>query len=156
MLKRNARVIEASLLSIDVAGLAATFPIAYAIRERLGTSLPDLLPLQRYWPLVAETLVLWLAAASVMTVYGSYRTRGLRTELFRLAKALVAVAIGLRSLAVRNGIFPSLAWQTIFFDSWFVGSGHSICSPLSVTAKADFTSPLEPKLRKRHSIGRTS
>lgn len=98
MLKRNARVIEASLRAIDVAGLAATFPIAYAIRERLGTSLPDLLPLQRYWPLVAETLVLWLAAASVMTVYGSYRTRGLRTELFRVAKALTAVAMGVAAL----------------------------------------------------------
>ncbi len=98
MLKRNARVIEASLRAFDVAGLVATFPVAYAIRARLGSHLPELLPFHRHWPLVAETVVLWIAAASVMAVYGSYRRRPLTSEILRLGKALLAVAVGVAAL----------------------------------------------------------
>jgi exopolysaccharide biosynthesis polyprenyl glycosylphosphotransferase len=121
MLKRNARVIEVSLRSLDVAGLAAAFPVAYAIRDRLE-GLPELLPLDRHWPLLAEALLLWIGAASVARVYEAYRTRGITTEILRLGKAMLAVAIGVAALGyagkqdasrVLVGIYFALAFATL-------------------------------------------
>jgi exopolysaccharide biosynthesis polyprenyl glycosylphosphotransferase len=123
MLKRNARVIEASLRSFDIVGLAVTFPLAYVIREHLAnTVLPQILPLERHWPVLAEALLLWLAFSSVTRVYGSYRTRLLTTELVRLGKALFAVAIGVAALGYAQkgdtsrllfGIYFTLAFLTL-------------------------------------------
>jgi len=115
MLKRNSRIIEASVRSVDVAGLAATFPVAYAIRARLGSGLPDLLPLDRHWPLVAETLLLWVAVASLGQVYGSYRRRPLTTELLRLGKALLAVAVGIAALGYAQKGDASRVLLAIYF-----------------------------------------
>jgi exopolysaccharide biosynthesis polyprenyl glycosylphosphotransferase len=98
VLKRNSRLIEASVRALDAAGIAATFPAAWALRARLGAGLPELVPLDRYWPLVAETLLLWIAVASITKVYGSYRRRPLTTELYRLGKALLAVAVGVAAI----------------------------------------------------------
>jgi exopolysaccharide biosynthesis polyprenyl glycosylphosphotransferase len=121
MLKRNARVIEASLRSFDIAGLAVTFPLAYAIREHLAnTLLPQILPLQRHWPVLAEALLLWLAFSSLWRVYGSYRTRRLGTELLRLGKALFAVAIGVAALGYAQKGDTSRLLFGIYFTLGFL------------------------------------
>ncbi len=127
MLKRNSRLIEASVRSFDVAGLAVAFPAAYAIRARLGSGLPELVPLDRYWPLVAETLLLWLAVASLMKVYGSYRRRPLTTELLRLGKAVLAVAVGVAALGYFEKGSVSRLLVGIYFAAAFAGlAGHRI------------------------------
>jgi exopolysaccharide biosynthesis polyprenyl glycosylphosphotransferase len=122
MLKRNARVIEASLRSLDVAGLAAAFPAAYAIRDRFGEGFPELLPLDRHWPLLAETLLLWIGVAAVVKVYEAYRRRPLTTEILRLGRALVVVAVGVAALGYAQkaeasrllvGIYFALAFLTL-------------------------------------------
>ncbi len=115
MLKRNSRIIEASVRAFDVVGLAATFPVAWEIRARLGRQLPDLLPLDRHWPLVAETLLLWIAVASLGQVYGSYRRRPLTSELFRLGKALLAVAVGVAALGYAQKGDASRLLVAIYF-----------------------------------------
>jgi exopolysaccharide biosynthesis polyprenyl glycosylphosphotransferase len=121
MLKRNARVIEVSLRSLDVAGLAAAFPVAYAIRARLE-GFPELLPLDRHWTLLAEALLLWIGAASVARVYEAYRTRGLTTEILRLGKAMLVVAVGVAALGYAQkqdasrllvGIYFALAFASL-------------------------------------------
>ncbi|HET8538662.1 MAG TPA: sugar transferase [Anaeromyxobacter sp.] len=127
MLKRNSRLIEASVRSFDVVGLAAAFPAAYAIRARLGSGLPGLVPLDRYWPLVAETLLLWIAAASLMKLYGSYRRRPLTSEVLRLGKALLAVAIGVAALGYAQKADVSRLLVATYFAVAFTGlAGHRL------------------------------
>lgn len=119
MLKRNSRLIEASVRSLDVAGIAAAFPAAYAIRARLGSGLPDLVPLDRYWPFVAETLLLWIAVASLTKVYGSYRRRPLTSEAYRVARALLAVAVGVAALGYAQKGEVSRLLVAIYFGLSF-------------------------------------
>ncbi len=97
MLKRNARAVDVGVRLLDVAGLSAALPAAYAIRERLD-SLPALGPIDRYWSIVAETLLLWVVVSWLTEVYGAYRKRPLTTEIFRLGKALVTTAAGIAAL----------------------------------------------------------
>src|SRR5512138_1529010 len=119
MLKRNSRLIEASVRAVDVAGIAAAFPPAYAIRARLGSGLPDLAPLDRYWPFVAETLLLWIAVASLTKVYGSYRRRPLTSEAYRLLRALLAVAVGVAALGYAQKGEVSRLLVAIYFGLSF-------------------------------------
>ncbi len=98
MLKRNARAVDVGVRLLDVAGLSAALPAAYAIRDRLGDSLPALAPMDRYWSVVAETLLLWVVVAWLTEVYGAYRKRPLTTEIVRLGKALVTTAAGIAAL----------------------------------------------------------
>lgn len=119
MLKENTRVIRASLRWLDVAGLAAVFPVAYAIRDRLGGDLPELLPLDRHWPLVAETLLVWIAASAALQVYGSYRTRLVTTEIFRVGKALLATAVGVAALGYAQKGEASRLLVGIYFGLGF-------------------------------------
>jgi exopolysaccharide biosynthesis polyprenyl glycosylphosphotransferase len=120
MLKRNARVIEASLRSLDVAGLAAAFPAAYAIRARLGDGFPELLPLDRHWPLLAEALLLWIGVAAVVKVYEAYRRRPLTTEILRLAKALFVVGVGVAALGYAQKQDASRLLVAIYFALSFL------------------------------------
>ncbi len=127
MLKRNSRLIEASVRSFDLAGLAVAFPAAYAIRARLGRGLPELVSLARYWPLVAETLLLWIAVASLTKVYGSYRRRPLTTEVLRLGKALLAVAVGVAALGyAEKGAVSRLLVGTYFAVAFAGLAGHRV------------------------------
>ncbi len=127
MLKRNSRLIEASVRSLDVAGLAVAFPAAYAIRAELGSRLPELVPLDRYWPFVAETLLLWILIASLGKVYGSYRRRPLTTELLRVGKALLFVAVGVAALGYAEKGSVSRLLVGIYFVVAFAGlAGHRI------------------------------
>ncbi len=119
MLKRNSRLIEASVRSLDLAGIAAAFPAAYAIRARLGGGLPGLVPLDRYWPFVAETLLLWIAVASLTQVYGSYRRRPLTSEAYRLGRALLAVAVAVAALGYAQKGEVSRLLVAIYFGLSF-------------------------------------
>ena len=115
MLKRNARVIETSLRSFDVVALAISFPAAHAVRNRLGDGFPTLLPFEQHWPLLPEALLLWIGVTSLLNVYGTYRTRGLWTELFRLGKALCAVAVGVATLGWAQKLEASRLLLGIYF-----------------------------------------
>ena len=121
MLKRNARLVDAALRFVDLAALAASFFAAHLVRQRLGDGLPTLLPFERHWPLLAETLGLWLAVASVLGVYGAYRTSGLATELFRIARALLAVAVGVATLGYAQKLELSRLLVAIQFALAFAG-----------------------------------
>ena len=121
MLKRSARLVEAALRLVDLAALAASFFAAHAVRQRLGAGLPTLLPFDRHWPLLAGTLLLWIAAASLLGVYGTYRTRGLGTELLRIGKALLAVAIALAALGYLQKLELSRLLVAIQFALAFAG-----------------------------------
>jgi exopolysaccharide biosynthesis polyprenyl glycosylphosphotransferase len=120
MLKRNARVIEASLRSFDVVALAVSFPAAHVIRNRLGDGFPALLPFEQHWPLLPEALLLWIGVASVLNVYDTYRTRGLWTELHRLGKALCAVALGVAALGWAQKLEASRLLLGIYFGLAFL------------------------------------
>jgi exopolysaccharide biosynthesis polyprenyl glycosylphosphotransferase len=120
MLKRNALLVEVGLRFVDVAALAASFVAAYAVRQRLGEGFPTL-DSERHWALLAGTLGLWLAVASVLGVYGAYRTRGLGTELFRIGRALLAVAIGVATIGYAQKLELSRLLVAIQFALSFAG-----------------------------------
>jgi exopolysaccharide biosynthesis polyprenyl glycosylphosphotransferase len=121
MLKRNARLVEAALRLVDLAALAASFFAAHAVRQRLGDGFPTLMPFERHWPLLAGTLLLWIGVASVLGVYAAWRTRGLESELLRIGKALVAVAIGVAALGYLQKLELSRLLVAIQFGLAFVG-----------------------------------
>jgi exopolysaccharide biosynthesis polyprenyl glycosylphosphotransferase len=91
------------------------------VRERLGPGLPTLLPLDRHWPLLAEALLLWICVASVLNVYEAYRTRSLATELFRLGRALLAVAVGVATLGYAQKQDASRLLVAIYLALAFAG-----------------------------------
>jgi exopolysaccharide biosynthesis polyprenyl glycosylphosphotransferase len=94
MLKQQARLVAAGLRLIDLAVLAAAFPIAYVIRDRLlGERFTYLYPISRYWPILATTLLLWIAAAWLTQLYGAYRTRTLGVEVGRMARTMLLVVL---------------------------------------------------------------
>jgi exopolysaccharide biosynthesis polyprenyl glycosylphosphotransferase len=121
MLKRNARLVEVALRFVDLAALAGSFFAAHAVRQRLGEGFPTLLPFERHWPLLAETLALWLAATSLLGVYAAYRTRGLGTELFRIGRALLVVAVGVATLGYGQKLELSRLLVAIQFALAFAG-----------------------------------
>jgi len=100
MLKRRWRVIDAALRLTDLAMLAVAFPIAYYVRDSVsGDRLGALYPMSWYFSTVAPTLLLWIGASAVCSVYGNYRTRTLSLELSRLVRSGALVAGGLGALA---------------------------------------------------------
>ena len=100
MLKRHWRAVNAALRLVDLAVLAVVFPIAYYVRDTLlGPGLPAVQPMNQYLPAPVLTLLLWIVASAITSVYGNYRTRTLGLELSRLARASALVAVGLGGLA---------------------------------------------------------
>jgi exopolysaccharide biosynthesis polyprenyl glycosylphosphotransferase len=99
MLKEQARAVDAGLKVFDLAVLGMAFPAAYLLRDTLfGSSFAVLYSMDQYWPLIALTLLLWLAASSVVPVYQAYRTRSLWVEIGRLARAMALVALAATAL----------------------------------------------------------
>jgi exopolysaccharide biosynthesis polyprenyl glycosylphosphotransferase len=95
MLKQRARAIAAGLRLTDLCLLAAALPLAHWIRDSFaGHRLPGLYPLSFYWPILATSLLLWLAFAPLTQLYQGYRTQSLATELARLARTSVLVGLG--------------------------------------------------------------
>src|SRR5829696_4240123 len=99
MLKRNARALDLAVKGLDVAGLTAALPVAYALRGSFEEALPALLPLAAYLPFLVRALLVWVAVAWVTEVYGAYRKRPLTAEIFRLGRAILLTAAGLAVLA---------------------------------------------------------
>jgi exopolysaccharide biosynthesis polyprenyl glycosylphosphotransferase len=118
--KRNAPVIAVGLRVLDVAALSAALPIAYALRDRLGDRFHSLVSIDRYWPLLAETLLVWLVTAWLTEVYGSYRKRPLATEILRVAKALVATGIGIAAIGYLQKHEISRLLVLVYFAICFV------------------------------------
>jgi exopolysaccharide biosynthesis polyprenyl glycosylphosphotransferase len=99
MLKEQARAVDAGLKVFDLAVLGIAFPAAYLLRDQLfGTTLAGLYSVERYWPLIALSLLLWLAASSLVPVYEAYRTRSLWVEIGRLVRAMALVALAATAL----------------------------------------------------------
>ena len=97
MLKQRARAVAAGLRLVDLALLAIALPPAYWVRDSLlagHRELPGLYPLSFYWPVLATSLLLWLALAPLTQLYQAYRTQSLSTELARLARTTVLVGLG--------------------------------------------------------------
>jgi exopolysaccharide biosynthesis polyprenyl glycosylphosphotransferase len=95
MLKQRARAVAAGLRLADLSLLAIALPPAYWIRDGLaGQTLPGLYPLSFYWPVLATSLLMWLAFAPLTQLYQAYRTQSLSTELARLARTTVLVGLG--------------------------------------------------------------
>ena len=116
MLKQQARLVATGLKLFDLAVLVAAFPVAYLLRDRLlGARYTGLFPISYYLPLLAISLLLWIAAAWLLQVYGAYRTRSLAKELFRLggALALVAVVVAAGSFLAKAGELSRLFVGTI-------------------------------------------
>ena len=99
MLREQARAVDAGLKVFDLAVMGLAFPAAYLVRGRLlADTLPSLYPIKEYWAFAALAMLLWLAAATLGSVYQAYRTRPLWVEIWRLARAMVLVAIAVSAV----------------------------------------------------------
>ena len=94
MLKRQARLVAAGVRFLDAAAIVAALLVAHVVRERfLGERFPVSAGLGSDWPILGASMLLWFGAAWLVRVYGAYRTYALRTEVARLARATVIVAL---------------------------------------------------------------
>jgi exopolysaccharide biosynthesis polyprenyl glycosylphosphotransferase len=88
------RVVEGTVRLLDILCVVAAVPAAYYLRDLLPVQPRGaLVPLSEFWPFLALTLLLWVAATWFFGVYESFRTRSVWPEFGRIAKALVAVAL---------------------------------------------------------------
>ena len=119
MLKQRARLVAGSLRLFDMAVLAAAFPVAYYLRDTVliaeGTVARHggLYPISTYWPLLAATVLVWQLSSWSSGLYAKYRTLSIRTELRRIARSIVVMA-----LVVAAGQF---VWKTQELSRLFVG-----------------------------------
>jgi exopolysaccharide biosynthesis polyprenyl glycosylphosphotransferase len=98
MLKQRARLISGGLRLVDIAMLGVSFPLAYTLRDdvlgRLGKVVHGgLYPLSTYWPLFAASILVWQLASKMSGLYGVYRTQRITTEIVRLARAFLVLAL---------------------------------------------------------------
>ena len=130
MLRRHGRLVATGLRLADLAAMCAAFAAAYLVRDRfLGLRFTGLYPPSDYWPLLAASLLLWVAAASLARVYDAYRTFRLRTELVRLARAMSLVALAVVASAFifkRHELSRLLV--AIFFAIAFAASARLVVS----------------------------
>ncbi len=100
MLKERARFVAAGLRLVDMTMLGVAFPIAYRVRDGLLEQFPTggLYPISTYWPLLGVSLLAWQFASSASNVYDRYRTRGIATEIGRVARALALLALSIGAL----------------------------------------------------------
>lgn len=98
MLKERARLVSGGLRAVDMAMLGVAFPIAYFLRDEYLTGRGQLYPITSYWPLFAGTLLVWQLSARLAGVYGRYRTTTIVTEVARLFRAFVVLALVVASV----------------------------------------------------------
>jgi exopolysaccharide biosynthesis polyprenyl glycosylphosphotransferase len=96
MLKQRGRAIDAGLRIVDVGLLFAAFPLAYWLRDCFfAPRYANLFPIRTYWPMLALSILLWVATAWVFDVYQAYRTRTIPLEVGRIARAMVVTGCGI-------------------------------------------------------------
>ena len=103
MLKEQARLLAASIFTLDLSLVAAAFFLAYYGRaEWLPTLFPSLSPfysLQTYLPLLPLVLVIWAILLQASGCYRSHRTVPLLEEAWDILKvcssglAILALAV---------------------------------------------------------------
>jgi exopolysaccharide biosynthesis polyprenyl glycosylphosphotransferase len=123
MLKQRARLVDRSLKLFDLAMLAAAFPIAYWLRDRVlagpgprGLFWDNLYPLGSYWPLLAASLLVWQVVSRVTGVYAAYRTLGLWTEIARLGRGFVLLAL---TMAAGQFLWKERDVSRLFFGVYY-------------------------------------
>jgi exopolysaccharide biosynthesis polyprenyl glycosylphosphotransferase len=113
------RVVDGTVRLLDILCVIIAVPAAYWTRDLLPVNTRgSLVPLSEYWPFLAFSLLLWLAASWLFQVYESFRTRSVWPEIGRITKALVAVALvqaaAIFSLRLADNV------SRLFFGAYFV------------------------------------
>ncbi len=117
MLKQQARLVSASLRVADMVTLGAAFPIAYYLRDQvIGSPYGGLYPISTYWPLLAASLLVWQFAGWAANVYGVYRTRSIGTEVGRLTRAFVVLAV---TMAAGQFVLKQQDVSRLFFGVYY-------------------------------------
>jgi exopolysaccharide biosynthesis polyprenyl glycosylphosphotransferase len=120
MLKQRARLISAGLRLVDLVMLAMAFPGAYFVRDRLlgtGHVFGDgLYPISSYWPLLAASLLVWQFASWTSDLYAAYRTLSISTELVRLARTFLILAM---VIAAGQFIWKQQDLSRLFFGLYY-------------------------------------
>jgi exopolysaccharide biosynthesis polyprenyl glycosylphosphotransferase len=94
MLKQQARAVAIAVRALDLALVAAAFPLAYWCRSALaGGRFAGPYPIGEYWPVVVLSTLLWTGAAWMSRVYGVYRTRSTAVEMARITRAVAILAV---------------------------------------------------------------
>jgi len=99
MLKQRAKVVAGGLRLFDMAVLGVAFPIAYYVRDTVLLAegavarRGGLYPITTYWPLLASTILVWQLSSWWSGLYARYRTLGIFTEIFRLARSVVVLSV---------------------------------------------------------------
>jgi exopolysaccharide biosynthesis polyprenyl glycosylphosphotransferase len=99
VLKQRARLIDGSLRLVDMAVLGVAFPIAYYLRDTVLIAEGavarhgGLYPISTYWPLLAATVLVWQFSSWSSGLYVAYRMLGVFTELFRIARTIIVLAV---------------------------------------------------------------
>jgi exopolysaccharide biosynthesis polyprenyl glycosylphosphotransferase len=99
MLKQRARFVAGGLRLLDLLTVAVALPLAYFIRdglllrEGLLHQLPGLYPIEFYWPVIAVSLLVWIATAWATQLYQAYRTQSLSAEAARLLRTVALVGL---------------------------------------------------------------
>jgi exopolysaccharide biosynthesis polyprenyl glycosylphosphotransferase len=91
MLRQHSRLVDAGLRLFDLLIFTSVLPAAHFVRIQLLHESRWPFSTQKYFPLLATVILVWLAATRVFNLYESYRTQSFFTELVRLAKS-IAVA----------------------------------------------------------------
>ena len=93
MIAERARLVTVSYLVADLTTTTLAFVTAHALRTlggRLDGWLGPVYTLDRYWPLLAVILPLWIIVFHASGLYGARSQRALVTEYARVARALTA------------------------------------------------------------------
>ncbi len=98
MLSSNEISRQPGIRVFDVAALVAAFPLGAAAYQRLTPSPTWTFDADLYWPRLAITLVLWVAAAWVYGLYNPFGRTAI-SEIARTIRALGTVAVALTALA---------------------------------------------------------
>ncbi len=120
MLKHRARLVARGLRVGDMTMLGVAFPVAYYLRDHvvasLGSAVPGLYPISSYWPLLAASLLVWQLASWAAGLYGVYRTLGIATEVFRLARTFVVLAL---VIAAGQFVWKNHELSRLFFGLYY-------------------------------------
>jgi exopolysaccharide biosynthesis polyprenyl glycosylphosphotransferase len=99
MLKQRARFVASGLRLADLFTVAVALPIAYFVRDGLLIGqgllqrLPGLYPIEFYWPIIAASLLAWIATSWATRLYQAYRTQSLSAEAARLLRTVLLVGL---------------------------------------------------------------
>lgn len=98
--------------------MTAALPIAHAAYRTTPLGRAFAPPLDQLWMGEIAVLLLWIAVAGSVQVYGAYRTRPVLWEIGRIAKAMAVVALG----AVACLFLIDLQLPRLLVGFYFVGA----------------------------------